>query len=541
MNSTLRNTTLKILLSQQNFTVGAIEANTTKICHVIENHQTDHDIILFPELCVTGYPPEDILFRETMPARIQQALQKIAATTKDCNIIVGHPLYENGHCYNAASIFFQGQCVQIYRKQHLPNYGVFDERRYFTPGPNKPCLFQINRHRLALCICEDIWHDDTIQQINRAKTNLLLCINASPYHYEKHTQRIELLSKHSKNGLAIIYTNLVGGQDDLIFDGQSIAMNPHGTVGAQLPAFSALNSTIIWDGNTLNGAYHPALSKANSMYDALVLATRDYVHKNGFDSVLLGLSGGIDSALTLAIAVDALGPKQVHAFFMPSRYSASISLEDAKQQAENMGVSFAVLPIEPIFQNFLQTLAPSFEGLKPDLTEENLQARIRGTLLMALSNKKGYLLLSTSNKSETAVGYTTLYGDMSGGFAVLKDVLKTEVYALADYRNQLHPVIPERVIERAPSAELADNQTDQDSLPPYSILDSIIQAYMIDKLDAASIIQQGLPQEVVKKVLSMIQRNEYKRRQAPPGPKISKMAFSREWRYPITNGIANST
>lgn len=540
MNSTFQNTTLKILLSQQNFTVGAIEANTTKICQIIQNHQADHDIILFPELCVTGYPPEDILFRETMPAQIQQALCKIAAITGDCNIIIGHPLYENGQCYNAASIFFQGQCVQIYRKQQLPNYGVFDERRYFTPGPNKPCLFQINHHRLALCICEDIWHDETIQAIYRAKTDLLLCMNASPYHYEKHTQRIKLLTKHSQKGLAIIYTNLVGGQDDLIFDGQSIGMNPQGKVSVQLPAFSALNSSVIWDGKTLTGAYHPALSKANSMYDALVLGTRDYVYKNGFHSVLLGLSGGIDSALTLAIAVDALGAKHVHTFFMPSRYSAAISLEDAQQQAENMGVTFTVLPIEPLFQNFLQTLTPSFTGHTPDLTEENLQARIRGTLLMAVSNKKGHLLLSTSNKSETAVGYTTLYGDMSGGFAVLKDVLKTEVYALARYRNQLHPTIPERVIERAPSAELAENQTDQDSLPPYSILDAIIQAYMVDKLDAASIIQQGFAPDIVEKILRMIQHNEYKRRQAPPGPKVSKMAFSREWRYPITNGIANS-
>lgn len=538
MNSTLRNTTLKILLSQQNFTVGAIEANTTKICHIIQNHQNDHDIIIFPELCITGYPPEDILFRETMPARIQQALQQIARITQDCNTIIGHPLYENGHCYNAASIFFQGECVQVYRKQQLPNHGVFDEQRYFTPGPTKPCLFQINHYRLALCICEDIWHDETIHPIIQAKTELLICINASPFDYDKHRRRIETLTHHAENGLAIVYTNLVGGQDDLVFDGQSIAMNPQGSIGAQLPALSELNSSIIWDGKSLQGSYQPPLHKENSIYDALVLATRDYIHKNGFSGVLLGLSGGVDSALTLAIAVDALGAQHVHAVFMPSRYSAAISLEDAQQQAESMGVEFTVLPIESIFQSFLHTLEGPFQKFQPDLTEENLQARIRGMLLMALSNKTGKLLLSTSNKSETAVGYTTLYGDMSGGFAVLKDVLKTEVYALARYRNQVHPVIPERVLERPPTAELAENQTDQDTLPPYPILDAIIHAYMVEKQDAATIAQQGFSAEIVEKVIKMIQRNEYKRRQAPPGPKISQMAFSREWRYPITNGLS---
>jgi NAD+ synthase (glutamine-hydrolysing) len=526
---------LKILASQSNFTVGAIENNAEKIKSIIQKYQSHNDLIVFPELALTGYPPEDLLFRKALHARIQKTLQDIAKITQNCHVIVGHPLLENGACFNAASIFYQGNCVKKYRKQKLPNYGVFDEMRYFMPGPIEPCLFKINNYQLALCICEDIWQTGPVEQALTTGAELLVCINASPYNYQKYIKRVNLLKNYAQLGLNIIYINLVGGQDDFVFDGQSLAFNKHGEVCARLPAFTEANATITYENNDLSGTIAKEPSQEEEIYQALVLATHDYVKKHSFPGVLLGLSGGIDSALTLAIAVDALGAKQVHALIMPSRFTAPISIADATEQANKMGVQYTNLSIEPAFAAMLNTLADPFKELPTDVTEENLQARIRGMLLMAMSNKTGKLVLTTSNKSESAVGYATLYGDMAGGFSVLKDVLKTEVYKLAQYRNSLSAVIPERVITRAPTAELAENQTDQDSLPPYPILDAIIKAYVEHNLDAEEIIAQGLEAHIVHKVIKLIKQNEYKRRQAAPGPRISPRSFSRDWRYPITS------
>ena len=526
---------LKVLLCQQNFTVGAIEANAIKIKSLIKANQTAHDLIIFPELSLTGYPPEDLLFRSALYERVNKALEAIAQITNTCHVVVGHPVCINGQLFNAASIFYDGRCIQQYYKQVLPNQGVFDEKRYFTAGPATACLFSINTYQIGLCICEDIWHEEPVQQIIDAGADCVVCINASPYDYQKHTHRLELLERQAKKGVDIIYVNLVGGQDDLVFDGQSLVFNHQGVLCAQLPSFTESNTSITITPQHINAPITPALDQTASIYNALVLGTRDYIKKHGFSGALLGLSGGIDSALTLAIAVDALGTDHVHAVLMPSRYTAEMSLIDAKQQATTLGVKSTVLSIEYAFEAILATLAEPFQGLPKNITEENLQARIRGMLLMALSNKTGNIVLTTSNKSESAVGYTTLYGDMAGGFCVLKDVLKTQVYALAAYRNSLSQVIPERVITRAPSAELAENQTDQDSLPPYPLLDAIIQAYVEHNQDAEAIILQGLPAEIVNNVIGLIKRNEHKRRQAPPGPKVSPRAFSRDWRYPITS------
>lgn len=528
---------LAILMAQINPTVGAITANTAKIIDIIQTHQPKHDVIIFPELALTGYPPEDLLFRDELFFQVEHALQLIEANTQDCHVIVGHPSLEKGHCYNTASVINKGKRIASYHKQHLPNYGIFDEERYFTKGKASPCVFTVKNHRIGLCICEDIWQPGPVDQLIAAKAELLICINASPFDYKKHPIRESLLRSHAQRGLAIVYVNQVGGQDELVFDGQSLAFDSAATLCARSPAFVEHLQTLRFQGKQIESEIEPLLNQEPLIYQALICGLKDYVNKNNFPGVLLGLSGGIDSALTLAIAVDALGPSRVHAVMMPSRYTAKISNDDAKQQAEIMQVDHQSLSIEPAFNSLLATLAHSFTGLAIDTTEENIQARIRGLLLMALSNKSGNMLLCTSNKSETAVGYSTLYGDMAGGFAILKDILKTEVYALAHYRNSLSPVIPERVISRAPSAELAPNQTDQDSLPAYAILDAIISAYMEQELPIADIIKSGYKKEDVLKVIQLIKRNEYKRRQAPPGLKITTRAFGRDWRYPITSGF----
>lgn len=527
---------LTLLAAQINVTVGAIESNCAKIIAIIEQQQAQHDVIIFPELAICGYPPEDLLFRSTFQHQIQQALQSITSLTQDCHVVVGHPEWIDGHCYNTASVCHQGRIVAQYHKQKLPNYGVFDEMRYFTPGPAKPCIIQVKGYQLGLCICEDIWHEEPVTQVLAAGADALICINASPFDYAKPAQRHKLLQQHAASGLAIFYINMVGGQDELVFDGQSLAYDHQGRLCGQLPAFTECLQSMSLTQQKISANMHPTPNKTELIYQALVCATRDYVTKNGFPGVLLGLSGGIDSALTLAIAVDALGASRVHAVLMPSRFTASMSIEDAKAQADAMHVAHSTLSIEPAFASLLDTLTPSFAGLPKDTTEENLQARIRGMLLMALSNKTGNMVLITSNKSESAVGYATLYGDMAGGFAVLKDVLKTKVYELAHYRNSIAPVIPSRVISRAPSAELAPNQTDQDSLPAYDILDGIIQAYMEQNQDETAIIAQGFNAEEVRRVIQLIKRNEYKRRQSAPGPKISPRAFGKEWRYPISCG-----
>ncbi|ARG97133.1 NAD+ synthase [Legionella micdadei] len=528
---------LKILMAQINPTVGAIEANTEKIINIILQEQQQHDVIIFPELTITGYPPEDLLFRKELHERVTKALVAIEEVTADCHVVVGHPYLVQKNCFNAATVFYQASRVAIYFKQILPNYGVFDEERYFVPGPPETCILQVKNHRLGLCICEDIWQKGPVDRLIKAGVDAILCINASPFDYSKPALRENLIREYAQRGVAFIYVNQIGGQDELVFDGQSMALDHSGVVCARSPAFKEHLHTVILAEQKIISEIIPAYEQDQLIYEALVCGTRDYVEKNGFSNgVLIGLSGGIDSALTLAIAVDALGISRVQAVMMPSRYTADMSLEDAQLQINAMGVESTLINIEPIFNCFLDSLAPAFIGLPPDITEENLQARVRGMLLMALSNKSGRMVLTTSNKSETAVGYATIYGDMAGGFAVLKDVLKTQVYALATYRNRLEPVIPERVIQRAPSAELRANQTDQDSLPEYAVLDAIIKDYMENDLAAADIIQKGYRPEIVNQVIRLIQRNEYKRRQAAPGIKISTRAFGRDWRYPITSG-----
>ncbi|MFY7697900.1 MAG: NAD+ synthase [Legionella sp.] len=529
--------TLKILMAQINPLVGATAANSKKIIDIILAHQDQHDLIVFPELAITGYPPEDLLFHKEFLLQVNHALDEIRAICKNCHVIVGHPLLDGNLCYNAASIFFNGISKARYHKQNLPNYEVFDEKRYFSPGPNKPCIFTINDYRLGLCICEDIWSTGPVEQLIAANIEHLICINASPFDYNKYQRRETLLANYAQLGLSTIYVNQIGGQDNLVFDGQSFAMNNLGEVCARSPAFEESLTSVLITNHTINGSIAPPLKQEALIYKALVCGLRDYIEKNKFPGVIIGLSGGIDSALVLALAVDAIGPSRVHAVLMPSQYTASMSNEDAQYQATIMQVEHTILGIESIFNCFLTTLAPVFKDLSPDLTEENLQARIRGTLLMALSNKTGKMVLCTSNKSETAVGYSTIYGDMVGGFAVIKDVLKTQVYALARYRNTLSNVIPERVFERPPSAELAPNQTDQDTLPDYKILDAMITMVMEENLSSDDIIAQGYAAETVKKVLKLIKRNEYKRRQSAPGIKISRRAFGPDWRYPITSGF----
>jgi NAD+ synthase (glutamine-hydrolysing) len=529
---------LSLLMAQINPTVGALSNNTSKIIEIIKANQPHHDIIVFPELALTGYPPEDLLFRETLFTQVEAALQKITDITNDCYVILGHPRIEKGRVFNSASILYKGHREALYDKQHLPNYGVFDEKRYFIAGQAKPYTFHLKGHLIGLCICEDIWFPGPMEQLIEQNTTIIICINASPFDENKPPLRESLLRTYALQGPCVVYVNQVGGQDELVFDGQSTVIDNKGNICARAPAFIEHLQTIRWEGpQIIPSEVAPHLGKEALIYEGLLCGLRDYVEKNNFPGVLLGLSGGIDSALTLALAVDALGPSRVHAVMMPSRYTAPMSIEDAHHQAKTLQVTLSNLPIEPAFEALLETLKPSFKNLKPDTTEENLQARIRGTLLMALSNKTGFMLLCTSNKSETAVGYSTLYGDLCGGYAPLKDILKGTVYKLSYYRNSLSQNIPDRVLTRAPSAELASNQTDQDSLPDYIILDGIITAYMNDNLSEDEIIKRGYLKKDVAKVLTLIKRNEYKRRQAPLGIKITSCAFGRDWRYPITSGF----
>ncbi len=529
--------TLNILMAQINPTVGAIESNREKIISTINAHQAQHDVIIFPELALTGYPPEDLLFRKEFHQAVSENLNLIQNSVKECHVVIGHPIIEQECCYNAASVFYNNRKTHQYHKQNLPNYEVFDEARYFTPGKKDSCILEIAGYKIGVIICEDLWHPGPAEDLLHENIAILMVMNASPFDFDKYDRRQALLHSYAQQGVSIIYVNQIGGQDELLFDGQSIAIDKQGTIGARAHAFKEDLCSVQLNQDSITGPLAPLLSNEALIYKALVCGTRDYVRKNSFPGALVGLSGGIDSALTLAVAVDALGADQVHAVMMPSQYTASMSNEDALQQIQNLNVTHSILPIEPAYKTLISTLEPIFKGLPVDTTEENLQARIRGILLMALSNKTGKIVLTTSNKSETAVGYATLYGDMAGGFAVLKDVLKTQVYALANYRNSIAEVIPQRVIDRAPSAELKANQTDQDSLPEYSILDSIITAYMEQDLSPAEIIEQGFAPTVVHQVIELIKRNEYKRRQAAPGIKISPIAFGKDWRYPITNGF----
>ena len=529
---------LNILMAQMNPHVGAIESNAQKIIQIIQTHQATHDLIIFPELAICGYPPEDLLLRPTFLHRIELALQTIRLACQDCYVILGHPQMIDTNCFNAASVFYRATTVAQYYKQQLPNYGVFDEVRYFKPGGTQSCVFAIQNHRIGLCICEDLWQGDAIAQVKEAGIDILVTINASPFDYTKPQLREAQLLQHAQPELTILYVNMVGAQDELVFDGQSLVMDGQGQIVARAPAFTETMQSVRIQNNQVSSLLSPVLDRTILIYQALMLGLRDYVHKNNIPGVLLGLSGGIDSALTLAIAVDALGPERVQAVLLPSRYSADMSSEDAETQAAALQVTTKTLSIEPGFQAILGTLSQVLPTDHLGITAENIQARIRAVLLMALSNQSGWMLISTSNKSETAVGYTTLYGDMCGGFAVLKDVLKTLVYELAHYRNTVAPIIPDRVLTRAPSAELAPNQTDQDRLPEYGVLDAIIAGYMEQGLSQAQLLNQGHPAEAVIQTINLIRANEYKRHQAPIGTKISPRAFGKDWRYPITQGSA---
>lgn len=533
-----------IFTAQQNFLLGDIEGNAKKIIHLSKQAKAQGgDLIVFPELTLTAYPPEDLLLRSEMHQRVQHALKQIQLAVPDIYICVGHPEQLGNQLYNAASVFYKKERIAQYHKQHLPNYSVFDEKRYFTPG-KKACVFTVKDTNIGITICEDLWHSGPLRQSIQAGAELLLCLNASPFHLNKAALREHMLQERQKTDgrIPIVYVNSVGGQDELVFDGGSFVLDEQGNICQHSRRFvETLDSIEVTHNKALSikkAAVAKPMKSLEIVYSALVLGTRDYIKKNGFPGALIGVSGGIDSALTLAIAADAIGHENVHAVFMPSRYSSEMSHVDALQLTKNLNVSYSDLSIEPIFEAFLETLTTEFKGLATDSTEENIQARCRGTLLMALSNKLGKLVLTTGNKSEMAVGYATLYGDMAGGYAVLKDVPKTLVFELAHYRNQLKSVIPERIITRQPSAELSHNQTDQDSLPPYPILDTILSRYVEHNESAADIIASGLDAETVHHTIKLIDKNEYKRRQAPPGVRISARAFGRDWRYPITSGFS---
>jgi NAD+ synthase (glutamine-hydrolysing) len=537
-------TTLHILMAQMNTLVGDFAGNTDKVINIIADSVSpggDATILVFPELTLSGYPPEDLLLRPSIERRIDQSLARIrAAMVGDAYVIIGYPRRENGMLYNVAGVLHRGAVIAEYRKQALPNYQVFDEKRYFTAGV-EPCVVEIAGVRVGLSICEDIWEEHPTRQVAAAGAELLININSSPYHRGKRVERWELVSRRAKqNGLGIVYVNQVGGQDELVFDGGSFAVSPGGEVVTAAPGFEEGGYWVRVDVAPGKVAISgppmaPPLEELAAVWRALVLGVRDYVNKNGFRGVVLGLSGGVDSALTLAVAVEALGPERVEAIMMPFRYTSQMSVEDAALQSSLLGVPHKVISIEPIYEAFMSSLSEEFAGTRVDTTEENLQARCRGVLLMSISNKKGLLVLTTGNKSEMAVGYSTLYGDMAGGFDVLKDVPKTLVFELCRYRNSLGPCIPQRVIDRPPSAELAPDQKDEDSLPPYEVLDRILELYVEQDFSADDIIATGMDPEQVRRVLRLVDINEYKRRQAPIGVRITRRGFGRDRRYPITS------
>jgi NAD+ synthetase len=528
---------MKIAIAQINCIVGDLAGNAAKILDCATRaREQGAAILLTPELALTGYPPEDLLLRDGFYAACEQALYQLAAKIHGITVVAGHPEQNAGNRYNAASVLRDGKVTASYRKQILPNHTVFDELRYFVPG-DKPCVFQEGGLRFGINICADIWEEEAAADACDAGADVLLVLNASPYHMDKQASRHEVIRRRTEEcGVPVIYANLVGGQDELVFDGASFVMDAAGNLMQELPAFEeALGIVTLENGTPLRTETPPPLSCEAQVYRALCLGIRDYVDKNRFPGVVLGLSGGIDSALTLAAAVDALGAQRVHAVMMPSEFTADISVQDARKMAGALGVRYSEIPIKRVFDAFLDGLAAEFNGLPFDTAEENLQARTRGTLLMALSNKYGSLVLTTGNKSEMAVGYATLYGDMAGGFAVLKDVPKTLVYRLSKYRNSLGAVIPERVITRSPSAELRHDQTDQDTLPPYEILDAIMEAYVERDICPHDIIAMGYGEQDVRRVVKLIDLSEHKRRQAPVGVRITPRGFGRDRRYPITS------
>ncbi|WP_111658180.1 NAD+ synthase [Isoalcanivorax indicus] len=536
---------MRVVIAQRNMLVGDIEGNAERILAAADEARRllGAELVVFPELALTGYPPEDLLLRPSLNTRINDALAQIGAATQ-VPLVLGYPGVRNGVRYNVAGLVLPGESKPAteYFKQCLPNYRVFDEKRYFQSG-EQAGVFELGGIRYALSVCEDIWHPRPAAAAREAGAEIVLNINASPFRADKHVERLFQVSERARDtGMPVLYCNLVGGQDELVFDGGSFAVAADGQRVVQGGFFAeALVPVDVRredEGLVLEGEQLPEPDEEERIYRALVLAVRDYVDKNGFRGALLGLSGGIDSALTLALAVDALGADRVEAVMMPFHYTSDMSREDAAEQARTLGVGYRVLPIEGMYDQFMTVLADSFAGRDADTTEENLQARIRGVLLMALSNKLGYVVLPTGNKSEMAVGYCTLYGDMVGGFSVLKDVSKTWVYRLAEYRNRKagQDIIPRRVIERPPSAELAPGQVDQDSLPDYDVLDQILELYVEQDRSAEATIRAGYNREDVYRVVRMVDRNEYKRRQAAVGPRVTRRAFGKDRRYPITNG-----
>ena len=530
---------LKIALAQVNLLVGAIDANKAKIIQIAMQARDDNsaDAIVFPELSITGYPPEDLLLRPDFIKQANLAVLEIAQAVQGIDVILGFPEKDGDALYNSAAVLRDGKIHSVYRKNALPNFGVFDERRYFKSA-DQCCLFNLKGVSVAITICEDIWQQGLIERNKQAGAELIITLNASPFHAGKIHEREDIVCCQAKQAkIPLVYVNAIGGQDELIFDGASFVADKQGEVVFRAEEFEEQISVVEFDGNTPKRSDCAELyNEISSEYKALVLGVRDYVHKNGFKGAILGLSGGIDSALVLAIAVDALGADQVEAVLMPSKYTQDMSNEDAILEAEALGVKHHAIAIEPAVLAFNEMLSDVFTDSKKDTTEENIQARCRGVLLMAISNKQGKLLLTTGNKSEMSVGYATLYGDMAGGFAPIKDVPKLLVYQLSEYRNTLSDVIPRRVITRPPSAELAPDQIDEDSLPAYCDLDPILEMYVEQDRSAEQILAAGYKAEDIDRAISLVDRNEYKRRQAPPGIRITPRAFGRDRRYPITSG-----
>lgn len=538
---------LRLALAQLNMHVGAIEKNVDALISAANTaKEQGADLLVGSELCLTGYPPEDLLFRRGFNQRVEEQLQRLIDSVSGIDLIVGYPKRKDGLLYNVAGVIVDGKLTAEYSKQKLPNYSVFDEKRYFVPG-EESLVIDYHQHRLGITICEDIWHDGPVEDAAAAGASLIINLNASPYHTKKIPERFDVVAtKAKKIALPIVYVNQVGGQDELVFDGASFCVAADGTLQQQSVCFEASLDYAEY----VSEAGVSRLTKGEiaelpdflaMVYAALVCGVRDYVNKNGFKGVVLGLSGGIDSGLTVALAVDALGADRVNAIMMPFRYTSDMSKNDAEEQARRLGINYESISIEPMYDAFLKQLEPVFEGLAKDTTEENIQARCRGLLLMAYSNKTGNMVLTTGNKSEMAVGYATLYGDMVGGYSGIKDVPKTLVYELSEYRNSLEnedePVIPRNVIERPPSAELAPDQKDSDSLPDYDILDPILEYYVEQDLSPTEIIAKGYLEADVSRVVHLVNRNEYKRRQSAPGVRITRKAFGRDRRYPITSGF----
>ena len=534
---------MKIAVAQINTTVGDFAGNAQRIRQVIDaGRARGATLIVTPELALSGYPAEDLLLRDDFLDQCTAELMKLTAFCLDVAVVVGHPHREGRTRYNAASVMRGGRIEAMYFKQRLPNYQVFDEKRYFETG-NTPCVFEVEGRRVGLTICEDLWFPEPAAQAKAAGAQMLLSINASPFHRAKLAERYQVMGARVKETqLPLLYVHWVGAQDELVFDGASFALDTQGLLTYQGETFREALDIVEWgDDGKLSGPIAPPLAEEETIYRALMTGVRDYVDKNRFPGVLLGLSGGVDSALVLAICVDALGADRVHAVMMPSEYTATMSLEDSREMARIHGVRYTEIAIAPIMKGFREQLAPSFAGRAEDATEENLQSRIRGTLLMALSNKFGSIVVTTGNKSEMATGYATLYGDMAGGFAVIKDIVKTLVYKIANWRNSRGRVIPQRVIDRAPSAELKPDQTDQDSLPPYEVVDAVVERYMERDMTPDAIAGLGYDLEAVRKVVNLIRVNEYKRRQAPPGVRITPRGFGKDWRNPITSGFRPKT